>query len=216
MLSLLGYINKDGFITAKFNAETVPGEGNGFLNTGLAVACGLIEPPKDLITKCRVSDANPQIWRSPWKKNEDDEQENDDYWGALLLDKDWALDLYLWARLNNWFFDIHGKGRIRFWFGIHLHFPPFVKLCTETIELNWLDRAILFCSTILDAFSIADADGNKKAFCRISKIKKLGGACSWACQLWEKRVIARYGSIGGSWAASLEAGHPVSMLLRLQ
>lgn len=204
------YINRDGFITVVPYAPHVPGEGNGWLQTGLAYACGHIELEyRTMLLTCQAT-GMPLIWRSPHKRNADDDQAHDDYWAALLLDRSWAGAVLRYAEKNDWDFAMRpeDKGKAHYLFSRFPHFPPFVRLAAGA-ELSPMDRAILWVSALVDALSIGQADGNMKAFCRLHLTVHLWGFGPLA-SLWWWRIRRRYGTIGESWAAYFGHGHPLN------
>ena len=209
---LEGYINKDGFVTSLPDAPTIPGEGNGFLNTGLAWACEMYDdvPIEKMIAECRESETNPLIWRSPHKKNPDDNQNQDDYEGALPMSQSWAIEVLEYAEENEWDFSIHEEdaGDLNYRFDRIMHFSPFLRLCAGR-SLSYPDQIILAITIVLNSFKISDADTNKKSFCLLSKCQ--GNILMWklVATLWVNRVRAKYGTIGGSWAEA-SPGHPVN------
>lgn len=205
------YINRDGFVTINRNAASIPGEGNGFLATGLAYACGLYTPPTDLIYRCRASATCPLIWRSPWKRNADDDQQADDYYGALLLDPVWAKELLEFAETNDWDFSMHPEdhGRLEYRFDRFLHFPAFVRLCAGS-SLSLLDKAILSVTMLIDAFSIGFADANMRAFCLQHAAAPVVPFGELLASLWRSRVRKKYGRLGLAWVAYFGPEHPLS------
>lgn len=223
-MNILKYINSDGFVTDKSNAETIPGEGNGWLQTGLAMATFpkeyLAVVGKDklvsMLADCRKSYECPLIYRSPHKKNADDTNAADDYWGALLIFKlikypSWANELYVWAKARNWHFDIQqpDSPRIEYNFNRFVHFIPFLR---QTIgePLSLIESIGMAVGIVFDSFSIDEPDPNKKVFCKISLMEIDSIVCRLAGLFWRWRVRRKYGHIGACWAASLEPGHFLS------
>lgn len=211
---LEGYINKDGFVTIEPNAPTIPGEGNGFLQTGLAWACGMYPevPIERMIESCRESPEVPLIWRSPHKKNPDDNQAQDDYEGILPMSQSWAREVLTYAEKNDWDFSMHDKDddAIEYRFDRFLSFPIFLRLCAGE-SLPFWDQVILSLTMLYSCFKISDADTNKKSFCALVKLRKskvfMG---KLVADLWISKVRKKYGTIGGSWAAA-KPGHPVNV-----
>jgi hypothetical protein len=208
------YINVDGFVTAQPNADFVPGEGNGWLRTGLAFACGMMpldHPYGEMIEKCRVSSTCPFIFRSPYKKNLDDNQRADDYWGALLLSQSWAAQVLEYCEKNGWNFSLReiDVGDLNYRYDRIPVFPSFVRMCAGKKISLW--EEIVFALTIfVDAFKISDADGNAKAFCRLSLARQESKLCSLFSKFWIIKIKLKYETIGGSWAESISVGHPLS------
>ena len=195
------------------NASREPGEGNGWLQTGLAIAMGYY--PEDDVTwtkiltslnRCCVSPACPLIFRSPFKRNSDDEQECDDYYGALLVSKPWAKEILEYGRKHFWILDVHEKGRWRFFFARFPSFVPFVKLCAGE-ELNGFERLLLNLSIYWDGFFRGKADRNMKAYCVVSKAKAVAPKASL---YWHNRIIGKYGSVQQSFEEYFGKGHPLT------
>jgi hypothetical protein len=212
MHRLEGYINADGFVTSKPNAETIPGEGNGFLNTGLVWACGMYDevPIQTMIANCRESATVPLIWRSPHKKNPDDHQTQDDYDGALPMSQIWALEVLIYAETHDWDFSLHeeDEGDLEYRFDRFWHFAPFLYICAGR-SLDIWSQVKLASYMLWNCFDIDNADPNKKAFCVMKKSYKEVVFGKMIFDLWISRVRKKYGTIGGSWAAA-HPGHPVN------
>jgi hypothetical protein len=205
------FVNADGFVTVQPNADAIPGEGNGWLQTGLAVATGQLTTDRiaDMIWACHKGPQCPLVFRSPHKRNPDDSETADDYWGALPLNQMWALEIYIYGCTHKWLMDVQEQGRLAFWFGRFLGFAPFVKLCAG-LPTNWLDRTILNTMIYLDSYFISHSDGNMIAFCRASAAAKRDPRFAKAFAFWQKRVLAKYGTLGASWAAYFGPGHPLN------
>lgn len=203
------FINHDGFVTIQPNANPRPGEGNGWLQTGLAVACGARPPAPEMLRACRKSPTNPLIWRSPWKVNPGDETQCDDYWGALLISRPWAQEILAYGKAHWWCFDIGGQGRFKYWFGRFLPFASFVKVCAGE-RPNRLEAFCLALYILFSAYKISNADGNMKAYCVISRAQWASPWCAWAAKIWNRRIRARYGFVGLSWAEYFGPDHPMN------
>lgn len=208
------YINKDGIVTVQPLAPHIPGDGNGILQTGLAYACGEYPEPERLpliLAACRVSMVCPLIWRSPWKRNQDDNQKQDDYHGALLFSPEWAKDLLFYAEAMGWDFSIHpwDTGKLDYAFDRFLDFPPMVRAAANA-RLSLVDKIIVFASMLLRIASIGSADGNMKSFCFFTITQKKVFLGDVLFSYWKKRVVKKYGSIGGGWAAYFGPNHPLS------
>jgi hypothetical protein len=221
----LGFINSDNFVTAQPYAQAIPGEGNGWLQTGLWASAtlhsglsviGWVEMAdifEDMFKACRRADDCPQIWRSPHKKNPGDNQNHDDYWGALAISYfiggDWAKEVVQWGEKTGWFFDIEAPERkqLRYYFGRFPDFIPFARLCAGQ-KLGLTEVIFLAGSIIWDAFHISAADANMRAFCKISVAEQKSFTCFLASLLWFRRVRKRYGTVGNSWAEYFGKGHP--------
>lgn len=204
------YINDDGFVTIQADAAFVPGEGNGWLQTGLAEACGMsfeLAQVARMLKRCRFDSADPRIWRSPHKKDPGDENQADDYYGAALLSTAWSKELLAWCRANGWNFDPYGK-RPAFWFGRFVTLRPHIRLCAgEDLEL--VDRVLLASSIFFAAFTTS-ADTSMIAFCKVRAADRHSWLLTQACRWWRWRTKGEYGTIGASWAAYFGPDHPLS------
>ncbi len=209
---LEGYINADSFVTATPDEPNIPGAGNGFMNTGLAWACGMYDdvPISTMLFRCRLSSKVPLIWRSPYKNNADDNQAQDDYEGALPMSQAWAKEVLEYAEDNDWDFSMREEdnGNIKYWFGRFLHFPPFVRVCAGE-DLSYWSQLMLLFSFLLFSAQISDADTNKKSFCMLKKSYDKIFLGKSAFKFWISRVRKKYGTIGASWAMA-HPGHPVN------
>ncbi len=213
------YINQDGFVTVEPGAATVPGEGNGWLQTGLAIACDLYPYQmlgvlqRSLVECCfDISKGDVRIWRSPHKKNPGDENKCDDYWGAMWVSAWWPHDLYAYFRRNGTNCDPFNRkdawSRWTYWFGRHPHFLPFVRISAN--EAYFFDWWIIALHIFIDAFFIGEASGNKKAFCRLAAVRNCSKICRIAAKFWVYRVKKQYGTVGGSWAKDVGMYHPLA------
>lgn len=218
----LGYVNADGFVTVEKNANHIPGDGNGWLQTGVW-ACGVESfssevamQMKYMLRRCRYSVEIPLIWRSPHKRNPGDNQNHDDFWGALaisfFLKGDWAKEIVAWGEAKGWIFDVSNPEAIgpRYYFTRFFDFVPFARLCAGQ-KLSLAENLILAGTILIDSFRIEKADGNMRAFCKITVAKRCTLACALAALLWEKRIRKRYGTIGKSWAEYFGEGHPCNL-----
>ncbi len=204
------YINGDGFVTAKANAETIPGEGNGWLQTGLAWACGMIPTPPDEMLLRSVYPIN-MAWlsRSPHKQNPDDNETCDDYWGALPMFPWWSKVVLSHAEYYKWNFAPLGKKKSEYQFDLFPAFPTFLRICAGKTPSLW--ECVCLAGTILwDAFHIEHADTNMAAYCRIKAVEEHSVWCALAGDIWRMRVREKYGTIGKSWAAYFAPGHTLA------
>ena len=217
------YINEDGFITTKPNANPKPGEGNGWMQTGLMLACfpneyfQFVTASKLQSTITRsIRDDNWLLWRSPYKKNPDDNENFDDYWGYLyickLLWRHGSIALLSYGIQYNWCFDVQrpGKWSWRYWFGRFPQFAPFVRLCAFDEKPGFIDSAIFITSIFFDAMFIGSDSGNMKACIRVMALKGKDPAIDRACNFWISRIKKRYGKIGKSFVGYLDATHPLT------
>lgn len=205
------YINFDNFVTVEPRAETCPGEGNGWLQTGLAVATGIYRPTQsmivDMFIRCAYGPNDPRIWRSPWKKNPGDEEQADDYWGALVMSQPWAIMLSIWIDDHGTNFDPTPAKRLKYWFGRFPMFRPMVRVCAGGSK--WYHHALLALGILWDSLFIGSASGNMIAFCRISKARQVSSLCAWASKLWVWRIKKHYGAVGMSWEEYFHSDHPL-------
>lgn len=215
-MDLAQYINQDGFVTISANAEAVPGEGNGWLQTGLALATGKITPNSEaglklpgLIERCKAP-LSQLIWRSPWKTNPGDETKQDDYYGALIVSRAWAAKLLDYLESHGWDFDIAGKKRLEYRFDRFPDFAPLVEIAAGR-DLSLFDEIRLAATIFWDAFHLDAADANMKTYCKIYLAEENSAICAIAAKLWRSRARARYGTIGASWAGYFGPGHPMNI-----
>lgn len=188
------WINQDGFLTLYPNENHIPGEGNGWLHTGLASCLGIYDPGKErvfeMIAACRKSAENPLIFRSPHKRNPGDAQEADDYWGALYLAKKydslWPLEVLEYAEKNGWDFDIQGNKNLRFRFDRLPHFVPILRIAAG-IDLGIWDQVQLAVIMFYDAFASKKPDGHMKARLRM-EIAKDYPFSQLALFIWKRRT----------------------------
>lgn len=210
------YINADGFVTVDKNAPTIPGEGNGLLQTGLAYACDMVSTDAvfDIVKKCK-HDNNPLVWRSPHKKNADDNQAADDYMGLFVIAQQielhWLYDLYLFVSKRGWCFNIQNPNTydLRYDFNRYPSFIATLKMAAG-IRLTLPETIAMFIEIIWDSFLITHADENMKAFCRLTVAEKHNNLFKLAGMLWRYRIRRRYGIIGRSWAEYFGEGHPLN------
>lgn len=215
-MDLVQYINSDGFVTVAPNAQAVPGEGNGWLQTGLALATGKIpaaaleENLIPLLSRCQKSPTVPLIWRSPYKVNPGDETKQDDYYGALLISPTWAARLLDYLEAAGWDFDIGGKQRLEYRFDRFPDLAPLVFLAAGR-DISIFDEVRLALTIVWDAFHIEQADANMRTYCKIYLAEKDSILCALAAKFWRGRVRARYGTIGASWAGYWGLAHPMNI-----
>jgi hypothetical protein len=213
-----GYVNEDGFVTVEKDANPFPGEGNGWLQTGVAVACGFDYDPTiimKMFIRCRYG-ITPLMWRSPHKKNLGDNQNHDDYWSIGLLSwkykLDWAREFVEFGAKFDWIYDVTDPtgGNLRYKFDRFLDFVPYMRLCAGE-KLTIADKFILAGTIIYDAYHPDKADANMRSFCKVTVAEKQGGLlCKMAGFWWRKRIKSKYGTIGNSWAKYFGEGHPLN------
>lgn len=214
------YLNGDGFLTVQANADTVPGEGNGWLQTGTAICLiGYDEYPYPLdtvalINACSNAAAYPLIYRSPHKKNPDDNETCDDYWGALALIKlkdrtEWPKSLLRYGAANDWYFDVNHSRALRYRFDRFPAFVPCLRICAGE-ELSLFSKIILGLTILWDAYHIDAADGNMRSLCKIAIAEGQGRFIDACSNLWRRRIIAKYGTVAKSFEEYFGKGHPIT------
>ena len=209
------WITVDGFIKPRRDTPDVPGHGNSFLETGLAYACGLHDISEkeatDLYLKCTTPESYPLFFRTPYKKNSDDHETADDWYGlmSLPLNKRFKYEIFKYIRSKHWNGDVQKKSGFKYNFGRFISLPCFVSLAGGG-SFTILDRIILSCTLLIDSLGISDADGNKKAFLRGKELSEHSSVGARIFKFWCGRVRKKYGTIGGAWAESFEDGHPLS------
>ncbi len=203
------YTNTDLLITATAHEAAYPGGGNNLLITGLAWATGNYKHNIfPVLQACMSEKKFPLIFRSPHKKNPDDHQTADDYWGILPMDELFAAMILVYAESHDWDFDIQGNQNPKFRFDRFPAFAPYLRMCAGKSLSLW-DHVILIGAGIASSYSISDADSNKKSFCILKRGAQYSFALSLVFKFWKKRVKAKYGKIGMSWAESMP-GHPLN------
>lgn len=210
------YVNTDGFVTIKPGAPAFPGEGNGWLQLGLALLVdggggeALHARVPRMLERCRKNSVCPLIWRSPWKKNADDHETCDDYWGALLLDHEWAKQVREWGIATGGVYDIREQDSgLTYRFGRFPAFTPFLKVCAGE-KLSLWDYFLVTIALLWDTLFTGSASGNMIAFCRARVFELDSGFGALLARLWYWRIKQRYGSLGASWAGYFGPDHPLS------
>lgn len=217
-MDILDYVNSDGFVCAnKEELEDFYGPGNGWLHTGMAVAIGKYSAPFLKMYLACKREPWPLFYRSPQRKNADDQEAADDWWGFFVLlrccysGSNIAKSLLDWGNIHNWVFDVSDNQStdIRFRFDRFISFIPILRIIAGE-KLSFTDSIACIATIIWDAFHIDDADGNGKAFCRIYVFQSYGYIFPLVSNIWFVRVKKKYGSVEKSWAAALCNGHPLS------
>lgn len=207
------WINSYGFVCANEMELNDPfGPANGWLNTGLTVACKMYAPDFTSIYLSCVGNKYPLFYRSPTRKHLDDQEAADDYFGMfVMIDTPVALSLLRWGENHGWHFDVQSPERedIRYRFDRFISFVPLLRLKAGEM-LSLIDHVAITATILWDSFHTLYADPNKKAFCRISVVRDRCWHFTLASRLWFYMIKKRYGTVGRSWAASLADGHPLS------
>jgi hypothetical protein len=221
-----GYFNADGFLTVKPNSPSVPGEGNGLLQTGLWYSIkarngGLQDRDKDAIkritSRC-MHDSHPILWRSPHKKNPDDDQQHDDYWGWLaacyFAESDFPERFHQFCEDNQWMVDVQQPyhPRIKYLFERFPGFKTFVKLCVHNRKptpMECIKFALLICFWSIKPNR---SDSCMRSYCRIAVASDRSLLCRLVASiLWFKRVRKLWGSVGNSFAPYFKGNnHPIT------
>lgn len=216
-MNLTNYQNSDGFVTIDPNAPANPGEGNGFLQTGLAIAANCLnfspQYAQVMLYDCQRSHECPLIYRSPHKKNADDNEAVDDYWGAFVLaystgNRIWPRKVLEFAEAFKWDFDLQGNRNPKYRFDRYSAFAPLLRLCAGQKLTIW-EELILAGTIAWSIFKTDAADGNMKTFCQIYIAQRESGICKAVSRLWFRKIKKQYGTIGKSWAAYFVNGHPL-------
>jgi|GEM_PF-4012311 len=204
------YINADGFVTIQPNAPAIPGEGNGWLQTGLCAALGQYPNSKESIIlmfiRCMADVGYPPLSRSPHKKNLGDENKADDYWGVFVLAKlhfqDWAKNLLRWCEANGWTTNnLDPKSTdYNYRFDRFPGFVPCLRLAAGQ-QLPVMDSIALAGSLIYDIFSAKEDDGNMRSYCKAFVAKS-----DWICAIPAAIILWRK----ASWAKYFGEGHPLN------
>lgn len=229
-----GYINANGFVTVEKNAPHIPGEGNGLLQTGLwyvikAQEGAFTQVDRDTVSllteACRQADTQ-FLYRSPYEKNSDDNQEHDDYWGWLaacyFAKSAYPFWFYQSAQIYKWFIDIQRPlfPRPQYFFARFLGFVPFVKMTCRGSDLGkrWItsiqvwDHFQMALVIVLACFSIDQSDKCIRDYCRITVARKESWLCALIAPFWFKRIRKKYGITGMAFQGYFKtASHPLCM-----
>lgn len=228
LLVIEGYMNLLGFVTIKPNDPE--DQGNGLLQTGLfyvikAVHGALTQVDKDTIDsiteQCR-HDSVPMLWRSPLKKNHDDNQNWDDYTGWLAAmyfsGHKFPMEFLGWGLTHSWSFDIQNPycWNPDYYFERQIGFTTFAKMCARgfdpKVPITPLEHAMLALAILWSAFSIDKSDSCMKSYCRIAVARKESWACHLASLIWFWRVRKKYGITGQAFSAYFQSkAHPLTL-----
>lgn len=220
-----GYINADGFITVIPNSPNVPGEGNGLLQTGLYYAIlaqygGYSEKDTATILNITLSCLHRDfqiLWRSPWKKNKDDDEQHDDYRGWLAAcyfsDNPFPKLFLEFAKEHNWVVDVQNPDfpNIKYYFGRYIGFPSYVKMCARQ-KLGFLDHITVAFMILSKCFKISKSDSCMKAYCEITVARKESKLCNLVSKLWFYLVRKKYKITGQAFAEYFQSpSHPLCL-----
>lgn len=223
-----GYTDQWGLIRVLPLSEV--GMGNGLLHTGLLYTIkanhgALTQVDKDhlaaIVSQCEHASV-PMLWRSPIKKNPDDNQQWDDYFGMLpalyFAGSDFPRRFLAHAEKAHWSFDIQKPDQFnfRYYYERMPGFVGFVKSCARGTDLSVIATPMemlqLAGAILWSAFSIDNADSNMKAYCRLSVARKESPLCALASLVWFWRIRRRYGIVGQSFAAYFQdKAHPLCL-----
>lgn len=230
LLSDLGpYVNSDGIVTVDQFALAKWGEGNGLLQTGLYYCIKANEgsfTEQDAIKILEITaackrDGYPMVWRSPYKKNPDDNQNHDDYWGWLaacyFAKSRFPKEFYDFAESKGWLVDIQNPEvpSHNYYFERYIGFKQFVKMatrgCYKAHAVSYLDALVVAGAIIYKSFGALASDSCMRTYCLVSVAQKESLLCMLAGMLWRWRVRKRYGTIGLSFAAYFRSPeHPLA------
>jgi hypothetical protein len=167
-------------------------------------------------------------WRSPHKRNADDNQKQDDYWGLLAafyhVRSAFAHHFYVYAETTGWYIDIqrpyegsHHASRaydIDYYFDRFPGFRIFVKMCSRPtaphLVITWREHIEMFFVSLWKVFKMDTSDGCIRDYCFFSVVARESAICKPLAQWWEQRARKKYGSVGLSFSdyfKSLE--HPL-------
>ena len=221
-----GYINQWGIVTIR---PLDVDQGNGLLQTGLwycikasvgelkKVYCDQIES----ISRACKHASTPMFWRSPLKKNPDDTQKQDDYFGwlaALYFAKNpLANDFFQYAESVGWFLNIQKPGDKTDWNYYFERFPGFrvfAKMCARstnpTLRISLGEQIEIALDIFWSAFHIDESDGCMRDYCLISVARRESLLAGLASLLWFHRVRKKYGTTGKAFADYFkDEAHPL-------
>ena len=220
-----GFKNGESMVTVGKNAETIPGDGNGLLQTGLwycikASVAPLTEMDCAAIAvisnRCKHKDF-PIFWRSPYKINPDDNQEHDDYWGwlaALYHSKnELACEFYKKAESWSWFIDIQEPGdhTPKYYFDRFPGFRIFAKASARNIS-PLTPREILEVALVgfKKCYTLENSDALMRTYCFFSVLSRESRIMKAIGALWLQRVRKKYGTTGHAFAGYFQdEKHPL-------
>lgn len=180
-----------------------PGGGNVLLYTGLyytilAMKGALTQADADSWVRslmlCR-HERFPLFWRSPVKKNADDNQEHDDYWAILAACKHAGCEyiargILEHGRRHSWSYDIQKPEtfNIKFYFARFMAFIPMARVCSGE-EISLLEQARLYLAIL---FGGGSSSSWMRCFLMASVIRDRGPIGRWLYN----RTVRRMSFVG--------------------
>jgi len=223
------YIDPDGLVTILPNQD-INSTGNGLLHLGLYIAelhhYGWLKS-LDLVNflavihSCQVvvnDRALPLVWRSPTKRNKDDYNSHDDYYGIAMLGLEnygkWFLS-YLVSNAEKWHWCLNNQNpgifKLRFYHGWRLPWVSHLRSATEDGP-SPMDNLITALSILLH-FPGAKHDSNIHTWLMCEMSRNKSDINKWAVNIWEKRARKKFGTIGKSFAGYFRnENHPLCAL----
>lgn len=220
------YFNQFGIVTIRPNDGD---QGNGLLQTGLwycimANVKGIKKVYADQIAK--ISEAckhasTPQFWRSPLKKNPDDTQKQDDYYGWLaalyFAGNSLANDFFQYAESVGWFINIQKPGNQEDWNYYFERFPgfrTFAKMCARStnpaLRISLVEHIEIALEVFWSAIHVDKSDACMRNYCLISVARRESILVRAVAPFWFSRVRKKYGKTGQSFAAYFQnEEHPL-------
>ena len=222
--NLAPYINASGIVTIEAGAPASPGDGNGLMQTGL-MYCILAQfaplskvdlDRVDLLGEACLSSKVPLLYRSPFKKNPDDDNNHDDYRGWLAacyhVGSAYPKAFLAYAEAHGWYIDVQQpeQERLKYLFSRFIEFPAFARACAgakaKLLDGLFLSLAILWGA----AFDVSKSDSCIKEYCLITVARKSSTLARLASRVWFWRVRRRYGITGQAFAAYFKSRvHPL-------
>ncbi len=218
------YFNRDGFLTVEKNAHSDYGEGNGLLQTGLYYCIkeangGLTDEDKAAIVRITHAcehNGYPILWRSPKKKNADDYQTHDDYWGWLAAcfhaNTTFPERFYAHAQRFGWIIDVQNpeNGSPRYYFERFVGLTQLTKMCAR-IKLTYMDQLIVFGVIIWKAFNVKESDACMRSYCFMSVARKVSPIYRLASELWYYKIRKHWSGMGLAFLPYFKsAWHPIT------
>lgn len=204
-------------------------QGNGLLQTGLyfciVANAGFIT--KELrarylrITAACKHHAWPILWRSPLKKNPDDSQAHDDYYGWLaagyFCGAEFPQMFYEQAEKWGWFIDIQNPGstaKLNKYFARFPGFRIFSKMCARAtdrdLKITLTEHVTLAAVILWNSINVKKSDSCIRDYCLVSIAREESGLARLASVVWFLRVRKKYGITGQAFAEYFrDKAHPL-------
>ncbi len=223
-----GWANEDGFVCVDHCAPARPGEGNGLLQTGLAlviraknqgtgIKADLLSDKwrwEAMLSRC-MRQPFCVLFRSPWKRNPDDNQDWDDYYGVLAscfhLSLPYPVAFLGHCKRFGWCVNVQEpeKWTLKYWFARSPGFVGFAKICggEAPTRLNWLG---IWAAQFVSCFTLA-SDACMRNYCYNSVVAERSSISRRINKFWFKRVRARYGTVGAAFSGYFKGmEHPLT------